>query len=133
MEFNNFIRYLVILISITIFCYQINIAWETLLSTPTVDKTDYIPVTKQKVKDLPIITLCPRQTIDVKELEEMGYDDDEPDQAQNQTSQQTIQNLKLNSTSDLKERRKQPYKGPASKKELLYFMKGDSRFFFLPK
>ena len=75
MKFNNCIRYVVILISIFIFCYQISIAWKKLISKPTVDKTEYISITD--LESPPIMTFCPRQhimDISKKQLRKWGYD-----------------------------------------------------------
>ena len=58
------IRYLVIVVSLVIFCYQIDVALYNLMSDDTVDSTEYIPISH--LDPLPIITFCPRQEEDWK-------------------------------------------------------------------
>ena len=71
MTFQRSIRYLVIFVSLIIFCYQLHVALEHLLSIQTVDSTEYIPISD--LESPPIITFCPRQVEDEKSLWELGY------------------------------------------------------------
>ena len=65
------IRYFVILVSVIIFCYQLKVALNNLMSDATVDSTEYIPISK--LDSPPVITLCPRQGIDEAKIVELGY------------------------------------------------------------
>ena len=71
MEIQNKVRYLVIAISLVIFCYQINTALHHLIGKQAVDSTEYIPITH--LNPLPVITFCPRQGKDSEKLNEYGY------------------------------------------------------------
>ena len=75
MKYHNSIRYVVILISVIIFSYQISNAWKQLISKPILDKTEYFPITD--LDNPPIITFCPKQPIMNKSkelLKKWGYD-----------------------------------------------------------
>ena len=70
-KLQNSIRYIVILASLIIFCYQFNTALLHLIGKETVDSTEYIPLSD--AKSLPVITICPRQGQDFTRLNEWGY------------------------------------------------------------
>ena len=65
------IRYLVVLASLIIFCYQMNIALHHLMSVDTVDSSEYIPISD--LDSPPVITICPMLKQDVKPLNDLGY------------------------------------------------------------
>ena len=71
MEFQSRIRYFVILVSLIIFCYQLNIALYHLLREDTVDSSEYIPISE--MDSPPIITFCPRQGADSQKMFGLGY------------------------------------------------------------
>ena len=65
------VRHIVILISLVIFCYQLKVAFDNVLSNATVDSTEYIPISD--LDSPPVITVCPRQGVDDERLYELGY------------------------------------------------------------
>ena len=56
MKFENFFRTVLIIISLGIFCYQMNNAWNKLASQPTKDQTTLVPLSDIDIK--PLITIC---------------------------------------------------------------------------
>ena len=68
MKFENFFRTVLIIISLGIFCYQMNNAWNKLASQPMMDKTTLVPLAELEIK--PLVTIC----LDVKpDLEFVGH------------------------------------------------------------
>ena len=65
------IRYFVILASLIIFCYQLNITLYHLLREDTVDTSEYIAISE--MDSPPIITFCPRQGADSQKMHGLGY------------------------------------------------------------
>ena len=71
MENQRRIRYFVIFVSLIIFCYQVNTALYNVMSDDTVDSTEYINISN--LESPPVITVCPRQSINKQILQEWGY------------------------------------------------------------
>ncbi len=63
------IRYIVLIISLAMFCFQLRIAVINLISPPTVDSTIEKDITEV---DLPIITICPYDQTNLTRLREIG-------------------------------------------------------------
>ena len=59
------------MVSLGIFCYQINVALDNLMSKATVDSTEYIPISD--LNSPPIITFCPKQAENRILLFKWGY------------------------------------------------------------
>ena len=70
MAAQRIIRNFVIVASLAIFCYQINVALDNLMSNATVDSTKDIPISD--LDSPPVITFCPRQEYDYEILDEWG-------------------------------------------------------------
>ena len=68
MKILSVIRYFVILSSLIIFCYQLNVALQHLMGDSTVDSTELISISK--LDSLPVITFCPNQG---GKLDKWGY------------------------------------------------------------
>ena len=71
MKNQNRIRYLVIVVFLGIFCYQIKVALVKLMSNGTVDSTEYISISE--LDSPPVITFCPTQGVDWNALYKWGY------------------------------------------------------------
>ena len=71
MEFQRRLRYIVIFVSLIIFCYQVKIALDNLISNDAVDSTENIPISD--LDSPPVITFCPRQGVDDRKLKEWGH------------------------------------------------------------
>ena len=65
------IRYFVILVSLIMFCYQLNTALQHLMDEGTVDSTDVISISDLEAP--PVVTFCPRQGAWYEKLAELGY------------------------------------------------------------
>ena len=71
MKVERKIRFFVILVSLIIFCYQIETAFYHLMSEATVDSTEYISISD--LDSPPLITICPRQELNWQTTEEWGW------------------------------------------------------------
>ena len=71
MELQRKIRYVIILASLIIFCFQINTALHHLINKNTVDSTEHISISE--LDSPPVITICPRQKQNTEKLAEYGY------------------------------------------------------------
>ena len=71
MESLRKIRFLLIFVSLIIFCYQLNTALQHLQSNDTVDSTEFIPISE--LDQPPVITFCPGQGSNLTRLAEYGY------------------------------------------------------------
>ena len=70
-NFQKKIRYFIIIASLIIFCYQMKVAFENVLSNATADSTEYISISE--LDSPPVITFCPNQGIESASLDALGY------------------------------------------------------------
>ena len=71
------LRVIVIAISVAMFCFQLNIAIQSLIFPQEVDSTSIIDIKDINDIELPIITLCPTNQTNITALQELGYYDEQ--------------------------------------------------------